>query len=66
MNMQNKIDTIQFPYHLMTDLQPVPEQQLQNPELMDLHIMWNPPKRTISQKSSISQTREALNSQKRG
>jgi len=30
--MQN---TIQFSHHMMTDLQPVPKQWLQNPEHMD-------------------------------
>jgi len=32
MNMQNKLYTIQFSQHLMTDLQSVPEQQSQNLE----------------------------------
>jgi len=35
MNMQNKLYKIQFSYHPMTDLQPVPEQWSRNPELVD-------------------------------
>jgi len=35
MNMQNKLYTIQFSHHPMTDSQPVPKQQSQNPELTD-------------------------------
>jgi len=33
--MQNKLYTTQFSHHPMTDLQPVPEQRSQNPELTD-------------------------------
>ena len=35
MNMQNKLHTIQFSHHLITDLQSVPGQQPWNPALMD-------------------------------
>ena len=33
--MQNKLYMIQFSHYLMTNLQPVPEQQSQNPEITD-------------------------------
>jgi len=44
--MQNKLYTIQFSHHPMTDLQPVPEQQSQNPELVDFANFTKLPKKT--------------------
>jgi len=61
MNMQNKLYTMSFFYHLMTDSQPVPKQQSQNSENW---ILQNSQKRSNSWESLNSQPREDSNSQK--
>jgi len=45
MNMQNKLYTIQFSHHLMTELQPVPELRPWNPELADFAEKFQLPKK---------------------
>jgi len=65
MNMQNKLYTIQFSHHLMTDLQPVRKQQSWNLKSWILKISQNSQKRLNSQKCSDSQTRENSNPGKR-
>jgi len=59
MNMQNKLNTIHFSLHPMTDLQSVPKQRSQNPNHMDF-VKFT--KRLNALKSSKSRTREDLNS----
>jgi len=44
--MQNKLYTIQFSHHPMTDSQPVPEQKWRNLELADFVNFMEPPKKT--------------------
>jgi len=46
MNMQNKLYTVQFSHHSMTDTQPVPEQQSWNPELANFVDLAKLPKKT--------------------
>jgi len=43
--MQNKLYTIQFSHHLMTDSQPVTEQQSRNPEHKDFVNFTELPKK---------------------
>jgi len=45
-NMQNKLYIIQFSHRLMTDLQPVLEQQSWNPEIMNFASFTKLPKKT--------------------
>ena len=46
MHMQNKLYTIQFSHHPITDLQSVPEKQSQNPELEDFASFAKLPQKT--------------------
>jgi len=55
MNMQSKLYTIQFSHHPMTDLQPVPRQQLQNLELANFAKLLK--KTKLLEKSEISNKR---------
>ena len=51
MNMQNKLHTIQFSHHLMTDLQPVPEQRSWNAKLTNFwEFRKTPPKKWTPRK----------------
>jgi len=47
-NTQNKLYTIKFSHHPMTNLQPVPEQKSQNLEIADFMNFVKIPKKTVN------------------